>query len=354
MTLRKINGYYYVIIRTAGHRKRISTRCKDRGAAMRVVRESSIKELEQAALAGRLTQEAIGQIVTGRKVKMDSALEPFESWMKACARAQKTIDNCMVTVRHWVREMKLGALPPSAITAEHISRWVNNPESRKKSGSRNVALSCIRSLFSFMAANGWVVSDVSRLVNVDMSVMSHEQKERTERQPFTDEEVAKLLEYLDNNGETFWHFAVLCSKETGLRLSDVCGLELKCFTALGEGGIQMTVWTEKTNRRMKFVMSAALIEAFQKVIPLNPRFLFPEQRGMIIDLKKRGVLSINFKRICEKLGIKDKSFHCLRHRRLDTDNIDETAKRLAKHLELKDMQKLLGHSTTSMTEKYAH
>ena len=352
MTLRKIRGIYHASVTGKGGRVRsISTGCSDRTQALKVIAESGVADLERAARAGRLTREAIGHITTGRRLTMAKALEPYRDYMKTIALSQNTITNNLTTLRCWLREMTLETLNPASITAEHISKWINDPASESKRSTRGVNLSCIRAFFSYMAANGWIVVDVSKLVKVDFGVMSHAQKESKVRLPFTEDELATLLEYLENNNETFWRFAVLCARENGLRLGDICNLTWKCFT---EEPHALVVWTDKTNKRLVHKMSPVLEGALGEIISTDEYWLFPEQHALNMDVSKRATLSCQFTRICERLGIKGKSFHHLRHRKLEKDDINSMAKKLAKSLSLEQMKTLLGHSSTSTTEKYAH
>ncbi len=363
MTLRKINGVFYACFTGKnGARKRVSTRCTDKTEARKVAVESGIAELEMAAKAGRLTREAIGHIVSGKRITMDKCLAPFEEYLKACARSPKTIANNLTFIRCWLRAGALGDAHPHTITANHIADFINDPQNDTKHSSRVIALSCIRSLFSFLAANGWVTHDVSRMVRVGYTGMTHEQKEATPRKPFTEAEVFNLLEYLENNDETFWHFAVLCSSETGLRLSDICQLEWSCFGRWHALPETLTVWTDKTNTRVAHIISPELQRVTLRLAnrTRDTTNLFPEQREIILDVKRRNLLSIQFKRICDGLGIKGKSFHCLRHaaacnkRDENSESKLDLAKRLVDVLDKKEIAKMLGHSNTKTTESYLH
>src|SRR4051794_36849762 len=68
MKLKKVGGVYHAQFKTAaGKRTQVTTRCSDRSEAERVVKEAGIKDMEMAAKAGRLSRQAIGHIVAGRK-----------------------------------------------------------------------------------------------------------------------------------------------------------------------------------------------------------------------------------------------------------------------------------------------
>jgi len=219
-------------------------------------------------------------------------------------------------------------------------------------------------------------------------VLSHDQKEPAERQPFTPDELDRITSHLNSElraieqdmarveqaGEYtvsgkagklatlggkrselfFWLFAVRCSVQTGLRLSDVASLEWRCF---GEAG-KIVVWMDKTNRRIEHKLSAELETLVTQIPVTSPIYLFPEQHQIISDVKRRSLLSVQFKRICERIGIFGKSFHCIRHtaasekyREIDKDDL---AKRLAENLSMSQIKQLLGHSSVSTSKSYVH
>jgi integrase len=201
-------------------------------------------------------------------------------------------------------------------------------------------------------------------------VMSHEQKEQAEKAPFTDEEVKQILSALRHDWTLaqsgkhelfhhaptvlFWLVAVKVAQETGLRLSDIAQLEWRCF---GEAD-KLVVWTEKTNKRMEHKISESLQNLIGEVPVNDPEYVFPEQRAIIRDVAKRSLLSVQFKRLLERLGIEGKSFHSMRHykathafAKLDKDDL---AKKLAASLSMSQIAALLGHSDKKTTKTYLH
>jgi len=115
--------------------------------------------------------------------------------------------------------------------------------------TRQVALGSVRTFFEFCASQGWIVADPSRQVALDYSTMTHEQKEATDKQPFTEDEVKHLVKVLtadlklcetgkqelfrEPHHVLFWLFAVRLGAETGLRLSDIAQLEWRSLSELG-------------------------------------------------------------------------------------------------------------------------
>ena len=71
---------------------------------------------------------------------------------------------------------------------------------------------------------------------------------------------------------------------------------------------------------------AKAAEAVTQIPVAHERYLFPDQRATILNVSRRVSLSMQFKRICERLGIKDKSFHCLRHSALPVRIFEERSR----------------------------
>jgi integrase len=380
MKLKKVEGVYHAQFRTAtGARRMISTKQTDHASAKAVVQQAGIAEMERAAMAGKLSREVVGRILTGKRTTVAKAIEPFREWMRSRGRSPKTIAENTITINAWMREMKLESLPPSAVTETHIAIWINDPGKKRGQRSRKVALCHIHMFFAFGCANGWIAADPSQAIDIDYNVLSHYQKEARERLPFTPEELERLKAYLETemriigrdmkcveqageytvNGRAvklgklggkhaklfFWLFAVRCSSTTGARLSDIASLEWRCF---GEPG-KIVVWMDKTNQRIEHALAAELETMVMQIAVDSPTHLFPEQNEIIRDVQRRSLLSIRFKRICERLGIKGKSYHCTRHAAASEkyhaiDN-DELAKRLAETLSMTQIKQLLGHSS---------
>ncbi len=156
--------------------------------------------------------------------------------------------------------------------------------------------------------------------------------------------------------KSFWRFAVICSRENGLRLSDIAQLEWRCVT----DAHTLTVWTGKTNKRLVHKMSPYLEGALFAIIPTHPDFVFPEQNAISRDVKRRALLSVQFKRICEAVGIKGKSFHHLRHaaacgkKNESKESKLDLAMRLVEVLDRKEISAMLGHSNGKTTDIYTN
>jgi len=358
MILRKANGYWHIFYkaRRGGRELQLSTDCKNRRDAVIVARKSGIKQIERAARYNRLTHEAIGRILAGKKITMTSVVDQYAGWMVSCDRSKTSITNTTLTLRRWLRDMEIEKIQPANVAVEDISSWINDPKSEKKRSSRLAALGIISSLFKFMLANGWITTNQAALVRVNNSVMSHDQKESREKVPFTQEEVLSLLAWLFLRKKWFWRFAVACSYWTGLRLSDVANLEWRSFEQPGK----LIVWTKKTGARVEHNLDEVM-QTFLAEVPVADKvYLFPRVRDIANDPNKRAHLSIMFSRLCAKAGIPGKHYHLLRHsfaselNRSNSASVLDLAKRLANSMSKEEIQKLLGHSSAKMSEHYVH
>lgn len=367
--LKKIRGVYHAAVKAGGKTKWVSTGCESKAEAEKILAESGVEQINRSMQASRLTVKAIGQALTGQHLTCAKALEKYCE-MKAASRAAKTIANHALAVREWMKAANAETLAPSAVTPQQIGRWLNNPKSTLRAATRKSMLAGVRGFFSFCADQGWILSDPSQLVEVDYSVMSHEQKENDSIQPFTEDEVKLLISELRKDwkrAETekhelfrnpmdvlFWLVACSIGKETGLRISDIARLEWRSFADAGH----MVVWTGKTNRRVELPVSETLHNLISEVPVNDPKYVFPDQRTLTLTPNKRSFLSVSFGRLLQRLGIQNRSFHSFRHYKATqefakTDKLT-LAKKLAETLTMEQIATLLGHAHAKTTKGYVH
>lgn len=342
MKLIKIKKIWHARIRDAsGHTRTVTTRCTDKGEAKKAA--ACVGELEAAGRSARLTAEVIGRITTGKKVTVEKAIAAFEQALLR-RRSPKTASNIISTLHTWANAMKVLTQPPASVGMESVDKWINDAESSAKASTRRVNLSALRTFFDYCCDEGWMVGNPAgkQRVSIRMNLLSHAQKETTERLPFTELEVKRLLDHANKKGLVFWEFAVLISWEIGLRLGDICNLEFECFNQPRRA----VVWTDKRDKRVSVPISRQLEELVTLVPLTSDKYLFPEQRELNLDPKRRAILSIQFKRIAERCDIKEKSFHCLRHACIT---------RWAKEgRSLESIGKDVGHANAGTTQAYVH
>ena len=125
---------------------------------------------------------------------------------------------------------------------------------------------------------------------------------------------------------------------TGLRRSDI--LNLKCNDADLEKGILMFNEQKKGQRKIK-VLNSDMIELLKSIPRSDNETIFNGPDGKPLKDIKR-----SFRTALKRAGIKDFHFHDLRH--------TSASYMVMRGASLKAVQEHLGHSSLSMTQKYAH
>jgi integrase len=233
----------------------------------------------------------------------------------------------------------------SLIREKHLDQWLNDRERTDKAASRRVDLASLRSFFNFCSIRKYTDGDPSKLVSIKWNLLTHAQKEARVRQPFTDAEVAALLNATDPRAhadvDPFWFCAIAIGRYTGLRLGDICSLEWDCFAAPGK----MKVWTNKSDTSVLLPLDRfPVLQDAVAMIPYQDKaYCFPTQREAITDPRRRAYISVQFGRLCASLDILGKSFHSFRHTYASAEKTG-----------LEQIAMDLGHHSTKVTKGYIH
>jgi integrase len=344
-----------ILARVAG--ELINTGTTDRAEAKRLLR-----------IAAQMSP-AMARAGHGPRRKVAEAIDEWGKRLFSRGRPRTTVQNKLTFIHAWARDQKLLTCDISEVTEKHVDAWVNAKDGTK-AGTRRVRLSILHKFMEFCLDHGYCVIDPSRQVDINYRLLTHEQKETSERECFTPEEIKKLNAYLDQqiaahsntllglalnhlrrddyehtiNRLTFWRIAVGIGLHTGLRMGDIAQLEWACLKKPGK----IAVWTDKRDRRVELTITPELAKALAMVQKNNSPYLFPVQQQIINpdDGHRNRLLSVQFGRILTAAGIEGRSFHCLRHTYItDCHN---------KGIELDHIRVSVGHSTTRMTEGYIH
>lgn len=345
MKLIKTNGVY--VAHFKGHDGKThqrSTKMGDINDAKKIVEMAKLKELEMAAISNALTAESLQAIMAGRRCTLTTALEEWAKWRENNAEPN-TIHTQLGILNQWVRMIGAEAWPVTKITEFHISSFVNEEDENVGRSTRMLRLASIRSLYKLCTARCYCIMNPSREVSVQMRKLTHQQKEPKKRKPISEAQYRHIME----NSAGFWRWATALSYWTGLRMSDIANLEWASFTA-----DSIIVHMQKTDGRVAVPLSEPLIgggELGQIILEMSEeasagKFCFPDERKLINDPAKRHHLSMQYGRLLTSCGIDDRSFHCLRH------SFVTRLKHAGKTLE--EIGKVVGHSSTKITEGYAH
>ena len=314
-TLIKRGNVYHAAFKSEGGKiVTVTTKATTKEDARRFVKEAGIDELEAAGQLGSLTNEVVGRIKAGGKLTTAKAVEKYLAACVANTESAFTIDNKRVNLHAFLRQQRLDSVPPSAISADHIRAFINDESTPIKLGTRQVMLINVRGFLRFCAYQGWIHANPAGEIKVNRRALSHDQLETEQRKAFTKDEVDTILHVTSPVGvyaNPFWHFAVQLGWETGARLEDIASAAWASFNEAGFFICRL----RKTNSRIAVPISDKVDELLCE-IPVSAKdkaHLFPEQHVIISDVRRRSALSQSFGRLCKRIDITDKSFHCLRH-----------------------------------------
>lgn len=334
-------------------RVRISLGTASSREAAKLVKAANLREIELAAKAGQLGQEAITRLRHGKRITLRQGMEKWHAASPLRGEAESTATRNLDSVRQWLdfhKDLGLEKKSPLHIEPGHIYDWVNRPGGGSKS-TRDRGLHALRNLFRFLVDAGFTTSNPARMVKVDVRALTHTQREQRERQPFTPAEIKTLLASLDPDIEVhrFFSVAARISLATSMRLGDVICLEWETLTRPNH----IVVWTDKRDRRVCLPVNErvtpGLAAALAEIQPNDTIYLFPEFKRRYDDVKNgRPWFSVTFGRLLQYAGIDaaGKSFHSLRHTALTRWD--------AQGFSLEQCADFAGHTSTKTTQGYIH
>lgn len=260
--------------------------------------------------------------------------------MERRGRSPITIHNQSCAVMSLVASSNIGLHSmPSSVTEEVVDEYVNG-EAAGSVSNRRFKLSAVRSFTAFCNRSGLILGDPGRLVGVKLHGLTHEQKEKKERIPFTEDEIDRLL--VEVCASMWWKFAIITGRDTGLRLGDICTIEWACFAKPGT----VSVWTDKRDKRVELPLTPRMEGSMLFIPRADVRYVFPDMAARYNNASKRAGISMEFARICKRCGIEGKSFHCLRHTYV-TDC-------MMKGMPIEHIAVNVGHSHVETTKIYCH
>jgi integrase len=164
------------------------------------------------------------------------------------------------------------------------------------------------------------------------SIRKPQSARHRERRLNGDEEM-RLLKATDKSKAKVLSLCVALALETGMRAGEIVGLEWEQID-LAAGVIRLDM-TKNGDRRV-----VPLSEAAEREIRAHPR---PIHGGRLTQFHDSRGLSVAFRRACVRADISGLRFHDLRH---------EAASRLAPHMSVATLAKVLGWKTIQMAMRY--
>jgi integrase len=327
----------------AGEWRSTNLRTKDRREANRLVKELKIQELEDAGKLGVLSAEVIGKIVAGKSMSFGKVVEQYIEHMRLSAASENSIYTFTSIYDKFAEDFKVKDKPIGMITEKMLYDFLNAKDGTSAS-NRSLRKSSLSQLYNFAMIKMYVLTNPLSYIKVDKSKLSHKEKTPGERKIFHKSEVNKLLK----NAPYFFRQAVALSYWAGLRLGDICSLEWDSI----KDRDRLAVWTEKRDKLVlinttdEMFGGGILKEVLSEIDVEDKVYCFPTWHQTSTNPKTRSKPSVYFTRLCERLEIYDRSFHCLRHTcitRMEKQGIS-----------LEEIGKAVGHSSTKTTQGYVH
>lgn len=299
----------------------LNTKCK--AEAERLVKEANLEGIELAHKARLLSADTVQRLTYGRRVDCTRA---FAAWVDHTALsdlAPLTRHRYEMIVRRFLAG--IGTRPVQSLDRKMVDAFIN-PEDDTKVGTRQGRRNALLSFFRFCNASGFIVGNPAELVEVRTHELTHPQMETTRKAPVFGVNLDGL--------PIFHRIAALLGMKHGLRLSDVAGLQ---WASLDRPG-KLVLFTDKTRKRMEFVLDDETVAALEEVPKLDPDVVFPDEWEVLQSPTRRALLSVNFKRFT---GVGHHQLRAGFATRLSREGVD-----------MPEIVRRMGHSSHKMTEQY--
>jgi integrase len=230
-----------------------------------------------------------------------------------------------------------GAKKLSMITIEHVERY-KAETLRKKLQPKTINNHLVVLHACLRHAVEWNVLGLMPRISMLHTIPP-------ERDFLTVDEGASLVGAASN---PFWKAMILLALRTGMRLGELCGLEWSCVNmASGVVTVRQAmvdgIVSSPKNHHHRFVPFPPSVADALRALPRNGTLVFPRPDGRPLS---RAIAGYALHRICKAAGLRLVGWHTLRH---------SCATQLAMlRGTLLEAQRILGHSSIQMTERYTH
>lgn len=346
------SGRIYAKLKTGNPEKpylKMSLGTKSEAEAKKKAKALKLTEVEAALQLGPLSQQVIARLTVGRKVTTEQAMERWLAAGSARDEAPATTAKNEAVMRQWFAfNPGVAKLPPSAITTEHVSAFVNRKDDAGYN-TRQRQLTVIRVFLRYCADMGIVQGNVAGAERLDIQHrnLTHEQLEPKQVVPFTDAELRKILD----NTEGWWRWATAISAAASIRLGDIAKLEYAELAVPGHIVVHASKRLRRVCLPVNEKVTPGLAAILAEIPPSDSNYVFPDQAEQYDDVKSgRPKFSVYYGRLLDSLGIDRqggrKSFHSLRHTAITRwERIGFSLSQCAEYA---------GHSNTKTTKGYVH
>lgn len=234
---------------------------------------------------------------------LSERIDAYLEYVKA-SNSESTLENYSLRLQRFERFVN-GRRVTKALCAEYYIYL----RSKEQLSARTVVIyrRCIRTFYNWLVDHELADSNpVGKLENVVAT--------QAQRPIFTPEELDRITAKAKD--DCLWSYAVLCGRETGLRLGDVATLRWDAILWDARGIKHMPNKTKRFQKTVEIPISETFLHKLteMKLAAGDSPFVHP---WMASEYQAAGhkTLSMQFIRLAEKASVFGKSFHCLRHTR---------------------------------------
>jgi len=340
---------------STGRRLKKSTKLKNKGKALEVA--LALEHGEDQARKGTFTEARLRDLleqtlerVVGTPVQHYTAETWLAWWHERKAKARPaSAERYGQVVRDFIKFLGPRAqLPLEHIGVNDILAFRNGETKRGVSNkTANLAVKLVSMAFHDALRQGKIKFN-------PCTGLDPLEEESAEREPFTSDEIKKLLEAATGD----WKAAILFAYFTGARLSDVANMRWSAVDL----DKRLISFTPKKTKRGKKVLRIPLHPDLEKELLKNPGVgnapLFPSLVGrsaggahglsaaFAVIMRKAGIHGEIIRHTAKGRGNTTKSFHSLRH------SFNSALANAGIGRELR--QVLTGHASERMNELYTH
>lgn len=343
--VRSDNGIYTIRYwcERAGRYKDVSTGTSSEGEAQIIMDKGDLANVATLGQVARIKRHMIEALTGDKAVSLEQATAEYLRHVGDRGRSESTVQRYGEILLAW----RMSPLKPVEMIGESDCDEYINRQDGAHVRTRNLRKTVLGAFFAFCNNHGWTTRNPAKLVDVRHGLLSQKQLLPAERVPFTDAEIALLL----TNTRGFWSLAIRLSRDTGMRLGDICTLD---WDSIGTEG-PMKWMTMKTAALVEAEPSPELIAEIRALHPTGSNYCFPKYAHRYLCVSMRGEIVREFRTLCRKLGIEGKTFHCLRHgfaRAHEAEQKRALLDKLIDELALDKTKLAMGHSSSETTKGY--
>lgn len=285
--------------------------------------------------------------MSGKEEKHDVFIQGFKNYLEALNMAQNTVNAYVSDASQFLDFLASRDMDVSRADGVTLLEFLKQLTLKKlKSSTKRRMMEALKRFYQAMEKTGQVNGNPFR----DFQDMP--KAEEGEARVLTEAEYRRLRDLVRSNRRksSIRDYAILeLALQTGLRRSEICALTLDHveFSTKSTVGHVKVVKGKGGNERI-VTLNQAGEKALKEYLAVRPKGTEYKEIFLNNQLKPCDpvVISIIFKRYMEMAGIKDASFHSLRHT-FATHN-------LKKGTSIIVVQRALGHKSLTTTQKYTH